>query len=95
MKNRKLFDYIYEAVYNSGGDGDALVCFSDQDYRSVADDFMSYLIEINSTDWIMNNRGEFMLIYRDQESFIFSDRAFFTEHSKMPAYHLDVEILTY
>ena len=104
MKNKKLFEYIIETVFASGGDGDSLVCFTMQNYRDVAEEFLRYVTETVEFDPIM---GEWHLeewngavnVRRDQEQFSFSNRAYYEElieeRTKTGIYRHDVEILTY
>lgn len=44
--NRKLFEYVYDAVvYGSGGDGEAIIQFKSQDLEVVVLEFEKFLKE--------------------------------------------------
>lgn len=74
MKNQKLFDFIYEAVLDEGGDGDATLVFQLQDRNVVADEFEQFLAKQKLQPWHRVNRENEIIIYHDFESFCLTNQ---------------------
>lgn len=76
--NIKLFEYIYESVLESGGDGDVAVVFTAQNHRVVADEFEKFLKTKPFGCWQRTNQEDGDVVFYDQqESFVFSNHDHF------------------
>lgn len=64
MKNHRLFVYAYYDVLDSGGDGEILIGFRDQNIEDVADEFRKYLPE----SWQLMCHEGYISFFDDQES---------------------------
>ena len=74
--NTKLFQFIFDAVIDEGGDGDISVVVQLQDSNLVANQFFEWVVKNNPPDyqsWNINKRDNYVCVWRDMESFSFSD----------------------
>jgi hypothetical protein len=71
--NQLLFDWIYRSIIDEGGDGDAVIGFTHQDYKEVAKQFRSLFPE----SWVMETKENHIIFYDDMESLILTDKANF------------------
>ena len=87
--NAKLFEYIYDIIISSGGDGDAMVGFMYQDYKAVALEFEKFL-KTKLGHWTTTINEDSVVFHDNQEYFVFTNKETFNKTSSY-----EVRVLTY
>lgn len=73
--NTRLFDWVYHTVLGEGGDGEAIVSFTIQDYRVVARQFQDFL-STKLGNWKMEEHPDHVLFIDNQEWIVIAGKDF-------------------
>jgi hypothetical protein len=73
--NQKLFDWVYNAIIADGGDGYALIGFTAQSYKVVAEQFELFLSkQFFGRRWIKDVHTDYICFHDREESIILTDK---------------------